>query len=193
MRVLVIGGGAREHALCLALRNDASVDTVICAPGNQGIAAVAELRGVDPLDPEAVANLAIETHSDLVVIGPESPLVAGVVDAVQHKGIACFGPTKAAAQLEGSKAFAKEIMSAADVPTASSRVCVDARQAAAALDEFGPPYVVKDDGLAAGKGVVVTSDRAAALAHAARCGRVVIEEYLGGPEVSLFAITDGSA
>jgi len=192
MRVLVIGGGAREHALCLALHNDASVDTVICAPGNQGIAAVAELRSVDPLDPEAVANLAIETQADLVVIGPESPLVAGVVDAVQHTGIACFGPTKAAAQLEGSKAFAKEIMAAADVPTAASRVCIDARQAAAALDEFGPPYVVKDDAIAAGKGVVVTLDRDVALAHAATCTRVVIEEYLDGPEVSLFAITDGT-
>jgi phosphoribosylamine---glycine ligase len=192
MRVLVIGGGAREHALCLALHNDQSVDTVICAPGNRGIAAIAELRSVNPLDPEAVANLAVETHADLVVIGPESPLVAGVVDAVQRSNIACFGPTKAAAQLEGSKAFAKEIMAAADVPTASSRVCIDAREAAAALDEFGPPYVVKDDAIAAGKGVVVTLDRDAALAHAVSCARVVIEDYLDGPEVSLFAITDGT-
>jgi phosphoribosylamine---glycine ligase len=192
MRVLVIGGGAREHALCLALHNDPSVETVICAPGNRGIAAIAELHDVDPLDPEAVATLAVETQAGLVVIGPESPLVAGVVDAVQHKGIACFGPTKAAAQLEGSKAFAKEIMAAADVPTASSRVCIDARQAAAALDEFGPPYVVKDDAIAAGKGVVVTVDRDVALAHAATCARVVIEDYLDGPEVSLFAITDGT-
>lgn len=192
MRVLVIGGGAREHALCLALHNDPSVDTVMCAPGNRGIATIAAIREVDQKDPEAVANLAVEARADLVVIGPESPLVAGVVDAIQHKGIACFGPTKAAAQLEGSKAFAKEIMTAADVPTASSRVCIDARQAAAALDEFGPPYVVKDDALAAGKGVVVTLDRDLALAHAASCARVVIEEYLDGPEVSLFAITDGS-
>jgi phosphoribosylamine---glycine ligase len=192
MRVLVIGGGAREHALCLALRNDQSVDTVICAPGNRGIAAIAELRSVNPLDPEAVANLAVETHADLVVIGPESPLVAGVVDAVQRSNIACFGPTKAAAQLEGSKAFAKEIMAAAGVPTASSRVCIDAREAAAALDEFGPPFVVKDDAIAAGKGVVVTLDRDAALAHAVSCARVVIEDYLDGPEVSLFAITDGT-
>ena len=192
MRVLVIGGGAREHALCLALHNDASVDTVICAPGNHGIAAIAELRDVDPQNPEAVATLAVDARVDLVVIGPEGPLVAGVVDAVQQKGIACFGPTKAAAQLEGSKAFAKEIMAAADVPTASSRVCVDARQAAAALDEFGAPYVVKDDAIAAGKGVVVTLDRDAALAHAASCTRVVIESYLDGPEVSLFAITDGT-
>jgi len=139
-----------------------------------------------------VATLAANLGADLVVIGPEIPLVAGVVDAVQARGIACFGPTKAAAQLEGSKAFAKEIMATADVPTAASRVCTDARQAAAALDEFGPPYVVKDDGLAAGKGVVVTLDRTVALEHASHCARVVIEEYLDGPEVSLFAITDGT-
>ena len=191
MNVLVIGGGAREHAICRALRNDPTVTSLHCAPGNAGIAAIAEVHGVDVRDPVAVANLAIETQAGLVVIGPETPLVAGVVDAVQAKGIACFGPTQAAAQLEGSKAFAKEVMAAADVPTAASRVCNDARQVAAALDEFGPPYVVKDDGLAAGKGVVVTTDRIAALEHASHCARVVVEEYLDGPEVSLFAITDG--
>ena len=147
---------------------------------------------VDVRDGGAVAGLAVEVAADLVIIGPEVPLVAGVADAVRAKGIACFGPSKAAAQLEGSKAFAKEVMVAADVPTAASRVCTDARQVGAALDEFGPPYVVKDDGLAAGKGVVVTDDRDAALAHAAACGRVVVEEYLDGPEVSLFAVTDGT-
>jgi phosphoribosylamine--glycine ligase len=191
VRVLVIGGGAREHAICLALRNDPTVESIVCAPGNAGIATLAELRAVDAGDPAAVAALAVDVNADLVVIGPEIPLVAGVVDAVQANGIACFGPTQAAAQLEGSKAFAKEIMAAADVPTASSRVCTDARQVAGALDEFGPPYVVKDDGLAAGKGVVVTLDRDVALAHATQCARVVVEEYLDGPEVSLFAITDG--
>ena len=191
MRVLVIGGGAREHALCLSLAKDPTT-IVICAPGNPGIAAIAELHEVDLRDPDAVATLAFEAAADLVVVGPENPLVAGVVDAVQARGIACFGPTGAAAQLEGSKAFAKEIMAAADVPTGSSRVCTDARQAAAALDEFGPPYVVKDDALAAGKGVVVTLDRDVALTHAASCTRVIIEEYLNGPEVSLFAITDGT-
>jgi phosphoribosylamine--glycine ligase len=191
VRVLVIGGGAREHALCLSLAKDPTT-IVICAPGNPGIAAIAELHEVDLRDPDAVATLAFEAAADLVVVGPENPLVAGVVDAVQARGIACFGPTGAAAQLEGSKAFAKEIMAAADVPTGSSRVCTDARQAAAALDEFGPPYVVKDDALAAGKGVVVTLDRDVALTHAASCTRVIIEEYLNGPEVSLFAITDGT-
>ena len=192
MRILVIGGGAREHALCLALSNDSTVTELTCAPGNAGIAAVANTRALDVRDVEAAAQLAIDLGVDLVVIGPEGPLVAGVADAIRAKGIACFGPSKAAAQLEGSKAFAKEVMAAADVPTATSRVCVDTRQAVAALDEFGPPYVVKDDGLAAGKGVLVTADRDAALEHAARCGRVVIEEYLDGPEVSLFAITDGT-
>jgi phosphoribosylamine--glycine ligase len=192
VNILVIGGGAREHSICRALRDDPTVTALHCAPGNAGIATVADVSDIDVRDPEAVATLAAHLGADLAVIGPEIPLVAGVVDAVQARGIACFGPTRAAAQLEGSKAFAKEIMAAADVPTAASRVCTDARQAAAALDEFGPPYVVKDDGLAAGKGVVVTLDRTAALEHASRCARVVIEEYLDGPEVSLFAITDGT-
>src|SRR5690348_10863730 len=189
---MVIGGGAREHALCLALSKDPAVEALFCAPGNAGIEAIAETRPLDVRDPEAVAGLAVELSADLVVVGPENPLVTGVADAVREKGIACFGPSKAAAQLEGSKAFAKEVMTSADVPTAASRVCTDARQVAGALDEFGAPYVVKDDGLAAGKGVLVTTDRTAALEHAAHCERVVIEEYLDGPEVSLFAITDGS-
>lgn len=192
MKVLVIGGGAREHALCLALSKDSSVEELHCAPGNAGIEDVATLHPLDVADVDAAADLAVALNVDLVVVGPEGPLVAGVSDSVRAKGIACFGPSKAAAQLEGSKAFAKEVMAAADVPTAASRVCTDARQAAGALDEFGAPYVVKDDGLAAGKGVLVTDDREAALAHAARCNRVVIEEYLDGPEVSLFAITDGA-
>jgi phosphoribosylamine--glycine ligase len=128
-----------------------------------------------------------------VVIGPEVPLVAGVADAVRAAGTACFGPSREAAELEGSKAFAKDVMAAAGVPTARAYACTDPAGVAAALDDFGPPYVVKDDGLAAGKGVVVTDDRAAAAAHAVACGRVVIEEYLAGPEVSLFVVTDGSA
>ena len=192
MKILVVGGGAREHALCLALSKDSAVTELTCAPGNAGIAAVATTRPLDVRDVDATANLAVELGVDFVVVGPEVPLVAGVADAIRAKGITCFGPSKAAAQLEGSKAFAKRIMAAADVPTAASRVCTDARQVAAALDEFGPPYVVKDDGLAAGKGVLVTTDRDAALEHAAHCDRVVIEEYLDGPEVSLFAITDGT-
>jgi phosphoribosylamine--glycine ligase len=139
-----------------------------------------------------VAALAASLGVDLVVVGPEAPLVAGVADAVRAAGIAAFGPSAEAARLEGSKAFAKEVMDAADVPTARAFVCRTPEEAAAALDEFGPPYVVKDDGLAAGKGVVVTESLEEARAHASGCERVVIEEFLDGPEVSLFAITDGT-
>ncbi|MER7736136.1 phosphoribosylamine--glycine ligase [Streptomyces erythrochromogenes] len=191
MKVLVIGGGAREHALCRSLSLDPDVSALYCAPGNAGIAEVAELRPVDALDGEAVAALATELGADLVVVGPEAPLVAGVGDAVRAAGIPVFGPSAEAAQLEGSKAFAKDVMAAAGVPTARSYVCTTPEEVDAALDAFGAPYVVKDDGLAAGKGVVVTEDREAARAHALACDRVVIEEYLDGPEVSLFAITDG--
>ncbi|MCY0944704.1 MULTISPECIES: phosphoribosylamine--glycine ligase [Streptomyces] len=191
MKVLVIGGGAREHALCRSLSLDPDVSALYCAPGNAGIAEVAELRPVDALNGTAVARLAAELGVGLVVVGPEAPLVAGVADSVRAAGIPCFGPTAAAAQLEGSKAFAKDVMAAAGVPTARSYVCTTPEEVDAALDAFGAPYVVKDDGLAAGKGVVVTSDRAAARAHGVACDRVVIEEYLDGPEVSLFAITDG--
>jgi phosphoribosylamine--glycine ligase len=188
---LVIGTGGREHALARALARDPSITAVHAAPGNPGMAAVAECHDVDPMDSDAVADLAERLGVDLVVVGPEAPLVAGVADAVRARGIAAFGPTAEAARLEGSKAFAKEVMAAAGVPTARALVCTSAEEAAVALDELGAPYVVKDDGLAAGKGVVVTDDRAAALEHAAGCERVVIEEYLDGPEVSIFAITDG--
>jgi phosphoribosylamine--glycine ligase len=191
VRVLVIGSGAREHALCTALAADPSVDHLLCAPGNAGIAAVAELRPVEATSPRAVAALAVDVAADLVVVGPEAPLVAGVADAVRAAGVTCFGPSAAAARLEGSKSFAKSVMTAAGVPTAEARTCDNPAQVSAALDLFGAPYVVKDDGLAAGKGVVVTDDRDAALAHAAGCGRVIVEEYLDGPEVSLFVITDG--
>jgi phosphoribosylamine--glycine ligase len=188
---MVIGSGAREHALCLAFAADPAVTSLVCAPGNAGTAAVAEQRGVDPLDPGAVAALALDVAAELVVIGPEAPLVAGVADAVRAAGIVCFGPSAAAARLEGSKAFAKDVMAAAGVPTAAAQVCTTAAEATAALARFGPPYVVKDDGLAAGKGVVVTDDLDVALAHAAASDRVVIEEYLDGPEVSVFCVTDG--
>ncbi|GAB2482013.1 phosphoribosylamine--glycine ligase [Streptosporangium sandarakinum] len=192
VRVLVIGSGGREHALCRALAADPEVTEVHCAPGNAGIARVATLHAVTPTDPDRVAGLAVELGAGLVVVGPEAPLVAGVADAVRAAGVPCFGPSAEAARIEGSKAFAKEIMAAAGVPTARSRTCVTPEETAAALDEFGAPYVVKDDGLAAGKGVVVTGDRDEALRHAAACGRVVIEEFLDGPEVSLFALCDGS-
>jgi phosphoribosylamine---glycine ligase len=191
VRILVIGSGAREHALCLSLAADPTVTALICAPGNAGTAAVAEQRRVDAVDPIAVAALAVEVQADLVIIGPEAPLVAGVADAVRAAGIACFGPSAAAAQLEGSKAFAKDVMAAANVPTARAYVCANSDDAIQALTEFGPPYVVKDDGLAAGKGVVVTNDLDVALAHAAASGRVLVEEFLDGPEVSLFCVTDG--
>ncbi len=192
MKVLVIGGGAREHALCRSLSLDPDVTAVHCAPGNAGIGEVAELHPVDALNGEAVARLATELAAELVVVGPEAPLVAGVADAVRAAGIPCFGPSREAAELEGSKAFAKAVMAAAAVPTARSYVCTTAEEIDEALDAFGAPYVVKDDGLAAGKGVVVTPDIAAAREHAVACGRVVIEEFLDGPEVSLFAITDGT-
>jgi phosphoribosylamine---glycine ligase len=191
MRVLVVGSGAREHAICLSLAADPAVTALLCAPGNAGTAAIAEQRPVNPLDPAAVTALATEFAADLVVIGPEAPLVAGVADAVRAAGVACFGPSAAAAQLEGSKAFAKDVMRAAGVPTAQAYLCSTDDEVAAALAEFGPPYVVKDDGLAGGKGVLVSSDEAAARAHAKACGRVLVEQYLDGPEVSLFCLTDG--
>ncbi|GAA2126551.1 phosphoribosylamine--glycine ligase [Nocardioides bigeumensis] len=188
VKTLVIGTGGREHALVESLARDPGVTEVHAAPGNPGMAAHATLHQVDPLSGEAVADLAERLGVDLVVVGPEAPLVAGVADAVAARGIAVFGPSAEAAQLEGSKAFAKDVMNAAGVPTARAFVCTTAEEAAAALDELGAPYVVKDDGLAAGKGVVVTDDRDEALAHAVACERVVIEEFLDGPEVSLFAL-----
>ncbi|WP_203336402.1 phosphoribosylamine--glycine ligase [Nocardioides limicola] len=191
MKTLVIGSGGREHALALALSRDPGVTEVHAAPGNPGIGQFATLHDVDPMNGPEVAALAQRIGADLVVVGPEAPLVAGVADALTAVGVACFGPSQAAAQLEGSKAFSKEVMAAAGVPTARAHTCSSSEEAAAALDEFGAPYVVKDDALAAGKGVVVTNDRDEALAHAAACGRVVIEEFLDGPEVSLFAVCDG--
>lgn len=197
MKILVVGTGAREHALALALSRDPEVTGLHAAPGNPGIAEVATLHVVDPLDGAAVAALAVSLGADLVVVGPEAPLVAGVADAVRAAGIPVFGPSAAAARLEGSKAFAKEVMAAAGVPTADPRVVTEPAEAASALDTFGAPYVVKDDGLAAGKGVVVTEDRSVALEHALAClakpgGRVVVEDYLDGPEVSLFVLSDGA-
>lgn len=190
--VLVVGSGGREHALAWALSRDPGVTQVHIAPGNPGTATVGTNHPVDALDPDAVAELAVQLNAGLVIVGPEAPLVAGVSDAVRARGIPVFGPSAAAARLEGSKAFAKEIMAAAGVPTADGRLCLDMGEVVAALDEFGAPYVVKDDGLAAGKGVIVTDDRDAALRHAAGCRAVIIEEYLDGPEVSLFALSDGT-
>lgn len=196
VKVLVLGSGAREHALVRALASDSSVTALYAAPGNAGIAGEAELHACDLTDPSAPAALAVELGVDLVVVGPEGPLVIGAADHIRAAGIATFGPDAAAAALEGSKAFAKEIMAAAGVPTAMAHICDTLDEVAVAFDQFGAPYVVKDDGLAAGKGVVVTDDRVDALEHARLCldkphGRVVVEEYLDGPEVSLFCLSDG--
>jgi phosphoribosylamine--glycine ligase len=187
----VIGGGGREHALARGLAADPAVSELHAAPGNPGIGELVQLHAVSASDPADVVRLAKHVSAELVVIGPEAPLVAGVADALRAEGVAVFGPDAAAARIEGSKAFAKEVMAAAGIPTAGARVASTEAEAADALKAFGAPYVVKDDALAAGKGVVVTEDFSAALAHAASCARVVIEEYLDGPEVSLFALADG--
>ncbi|WP_213246307.1 phosphoribosylamine--glycine ligase [Gordonia pseudamarae] len=195
MRVLVIGSGGREHALLLGLTRDPSVTDLHVAPGNAGTAAVATNHAVDVTSAEAVVALAREVAADLVVIGPEVPLVLGVADALRAVGFATFGPSADAARIEGSKAFAKDVMAAAGVRTAHAEVVDNPAKLDAALDRFGPTWVVKDDGLAAGKGVVVTPDRAAARAHAADCLEsghpVLLESFLDGPEVSLFCLVDG--
>ncbi|HEV7208909.1 MAG TPA: phosphoribosylamine--glycine ligase [Mycobacteriales bacterium] len=188
-RVLVLGSGAREHALCLGLSQDPGVGTVVCAPGNAGTAAIAESYPVDLLTPAAVVALAEQVRADRIVVGPEGPLVAGVADALRTSGFEVFGPSAAAARIEGSKTFAKSVMTGAGVPTAGSWH-VDADDDAGlrrVLEALPPPYVVKHDGLAAGKGVLVTDNLAAAITHG-RGHEVLIETYLAGPEVSLFAV-----
>jgi phosphoribosylamine--glycine ligase len=189
VRILVIGSGGREHALVRAL--DPGRDDVHAAPGNPGIEALAETHPDTAPTPDGILALARKLAPGLVVIGPEAPLVAGAADALREARIPCFGPDAAAARIEGSKSFAKQVMAEAGIPTAASFTCDTPGQADQALAAFGPPYVVKDDALAAGKGVLVTGDLDAARAHAAACGTVVIEEFLDGPEVSLFAVTDG--
>ncbi len=191
MKVLLIGSGGREHALASALNRDPQLEELHVAPGNPGILEIAKCHPLDINDNAAIVKLAKELAIDLVVIGPEKPLVNGVADALAKEKIACFGPSKAAAQLEGSKDFAKKVMHDAGVPTAKSFTCRNQTEIESALDKFGPPYVVKHDGLAAGKGVVVTEDRAFAIEHALQSEQVVIEEFLDGPEVSLFGISDG--
>ena len=187
MRILVIGSGGREHALVRAF----GADDVHAAPGNPGIAALAQTYPDTAATPAGILALARKLSPELVVIGPEAPLVAGAADALREAGISCFGPDAAAARIEGSKSFAKQVMAEAGIPTAASFTCASEAEADQALAAFGPPYVVKDDALAAGKGVLVTEDLEAARAHARACGTVVIEEFLDGPEVSLFAVTDG--
>ena len=191
MKVLLIGSGGREHALAAALKRDPSLEELHVAPGNPGISEIAICHSTNTDDNAAVIALAQSLTIDLVVIGPEKPLVQGLSDDLRKAGFAVFGPSQAAAQIEGSKDFAKGVMRDAGVPTARSFTCINQGDIEKALDTFGAPYVVKHDGLAAGKGVVVTDDRAAALEHALLSPRVVIEEFLDGPEVSLFGISDG--
>ncbi len=193
MRILVLGSGAREHAIIAALLEEGGHE-ITAAPGNAGIGVEVEAVRVDIKDPQLVTDLAVDGGFDLVVIGPEAPLVAGVADALKQAGVPVFGPTKAAAAIEGSKSFAKAVMARAGVPTGSDTTAVTLDDVRAALDASAPPWVLKADGLAAGKGVIVTDDRAAAEAHAEAFlpdGPLLIEEYLAGPEVSLFVLTDG--
>ena len=206
MKILLLGAGAREHALARCLASAPATSELVVAPGNPGTAAIATNLAIDPASPVEVVELATQMGADLVVVGPEAPLVAGVADAVREAGIPVFGPGAEAARLEGSKAFAKDVMSAAGVPTAEAVACTTEGELSAALDRFGAPYVVKDDGLAAGKGVVVTSDRAAAMDHGMAClakereqlqpdapeSAVLVEEYLDGPEASVFCVCDGA-
>ena len=187
----MIGSGGREHALAAALLRDPALTELHVAPGNPGIASIATCHVIDITKNDQILQLAHDLSIDLVVVGPEAPLVNGVADVLKKAGVACFGPSQAAAQLEGSKDFAKQVMRDAGVPTAKSFTCTNRAEIERALDAFGAPYVVKHDGLAAGKGVVVTDDRDAAIEHAMQSPRVVIEEFLDGPEVSLFGISDG--
>ena len=195
MKILVLGQGAREHAIVKALiRTGTPADSIIVAPGNAGISMDAPCEpNLNPNSPAEVAQFAKSHNIELAIIGPEAPLVAGVSDAMREAGIAVFGPSKQAAALEGSKSFAKDVMAAAKVPTGEARECASLTEVEAAIDEFGAPYVIKADGLAAGKGVIVTSDRAAALAHAEKFIHmgVLVEEFLDGQEVSLFFLADG--
>jgi phosphoribosylamine--glycine ligase len=194
VKILVLGSGAREHAIVTALLREDAGHEIVAAPGNAGIARVVRVMGMDIDDPVVVAEHALAEGYELVVVGPEAPLVAGVADALRTRGIPVFGPGRAAAALEGSKTFAKRIMEEAGVPTGRAAQAGTVDEVEAALDEYGAPYVIKADGLAAGKGVLVTGDRGLALEHARHYlgqGTVLVEEFLAGQEVSLFLLADG--
>lgn len=201
MRVLLLGSGGREHAIGWKLAQSNRLTKLISAPGNPGLADLGPTVSIDITDGGAVVELARSEEIDLVVVGPEAPLAAGVADALDAAGISVFGPTREGAQLESSKAFAKAVMSAAGVPTASSATFTDAEEAVAYLASIDGPYVVKADGLAAGKGVLVTEDLLAAQGWARVCidgkfgdagEKVVVEQFLDGREVSVFAVCDGT-
>ncbi|MFM1906123.1 MAG: hypothetical protein RIT32_919 [Actinomycetota bacterium] len=195
MRILVVGSGGREHAIIHTLKKEPN--EIFATGSNAGIINTIGLDHcfeIDITKPSEVLKLAKELIVELVVIGPEAPLVAGVADELTDSGFLVFGPSKAAAQIEASKAFAKELMENLGIPTARSFTCENLAEVERAITEFGSPYVIKDDGLAAGKGVVVTEDKAEALDHAAACfaanSKVVVEEFLSGEEVSVLCVTD---
>ncbi|HEX3422355.1 MAG TPA: phosphoribosylamine--glycine ligase [Sphingomicrobium sp.] len=193
MNILLLGSGGREDALAWKLRQSPSLDKLVASPGNPGIARWAHCIAGDPCDPEAMVGLARENLIDLVVVGPEAPLVAGVADALRAANIPVFGPSAAAARLEGSKGFTKDLCKANHIPTADYVRVAGAAEALAALDDFALPVVIKADGLAAGKGVTVAMSRSEAEAAVLACGEdpLVIEEFLEGEEASLFALVDG--
>ena len=194
MRILVLGSGAREHAIITSLLSEVAEHEIIAAPGNAGIATVVETVSLDPSNGAVVAQYATDNGIELIVVGPEAPLIAGVADRPRRQHIPVFGPGKQAAQLEGSKAFAKRIMEAANVPTGRATRAENLVEVDTAMSEYGAPFVIKADGLAAGKGVLVTDDAAAAKAHAEywlQYGGVLVEEFLEGQEVSLFFLSDG--
>ena len=201
MKVLVVGGGGREHALCWKLRQSPLLTELYCAPGNPGIAAVADCVAIAAEEIHSLADFALEAGIDLTIVGPELPLTLGIVDEFQSRGLRIFGPKRHAAELEGSKVFAKEFLVRHSIPTADFEIVHDRAEAAAAAARFGFPVVLKADGLAAGKGVIVAGDAAeleAALVtlfderrFAAAADRVVVEEFLAGEEVSFIALSDG--